>query len=201
MARLPMPRRLTSLMLMFAALAPAAALVPSAAVAQSTPSIVFVFDGGGARISGERVRRAVATGLQQSVVRITDEAAGNAHATLTLAFEAPDRWLLDIVRGESHVVRHVRLRTPTVGSLARVAIALVHDTETAPVRPRPATLRRDDDWIATIGDEIIDPFGALPPPIHRTRPVLDELVDPFTGGATTIASSRRRDGVIDPWAH
>ena len=114
--------------------------------------------------------------------------------------EAPDRWLLDIARGETHVIRHVRLRAPTVGSLARVAIALVRDTEVAPLRPRVTTLRReDDDWIAIIGDEIIDPFGALPS-IHHARVVLDELVDPFTSGATTVASSRRRDGVIDPWA-
>lgn len=201
MARLPTPRWLSSLTLAVAlGLCAWASTASTRVAAQAEPSIVFVFDGSGARISGERVRRAMATGLQRSVIRITDDAASGAPATLTLAFEAPDRWLLDIVRGETHVVRHVRLRTPTVGSLARVAIALVRDTEPAPVRARTATLRREDDWVATIGDEIIDPFGAMPP-VHRARAVLDELVDPFSGGATTIASSRRRDGVIDPWAH
>ncbi len=165
-----------------------------------SPSIVFVFDGSGARISGERVRRAVATGLHQSVVRITEEAAGTARATLTVAFESPDRWVLDIVRGDAHVVRRVRLRTPSVGSLARVAIALVRDTEAPPPARRATPHRPDDDWIATIGDEILDPFGSTPP-LHRGRAVLDELVDPFTGGATTLASTRRRGGVIDPWAH
>jgi hypothetical protein len=189
--------RLTSWTL---ALALGAVMVLAAghAAAQTAPSIVFVYDGNGARISGERVRRAVATGLHESVIRITDEAASSARATLTLAFEAPDRWLLDIARGDAHVVRHVRLRTPTVGSLARIAISLIRDTEVAPVRPHTVALRRDDDWIATIGDEILDPFGAIPP-VRRTRGVVDELVDPFPTGATTIASGRWGDGVIDPW--
>jgi hypothetical protein len=179
--------------------------VPASGAAQTdavvaAPSIVFVFDGSGARISGERVRRAVATALHQNVVRLTDGAASSAAATLTVAFESPDRWVLDIVRGETHVARQVRLRTPTVGSLARVVIALVRDTEAPPVRPRTTSVRRDDEWIATIGDEILDPFGNLPVTAYRGRGVVDELVDPFGNGATTIASSRRRDGVIDPWA-
>ena len=200
MARLSTPRRLTSLALATMVAGTFAIFGgPTPVRAQTAGGIVFVFDGGGARISGERVRRAVATGLQESVIRLTDEAASTARATMTLAFEAPDRWLLDIVRGETHVVRHVRLRTPTVGTLARVAIALVRDTEAAPVRPLAVTRRREDDWIATIGDEIIDPFSGLPP-ARRGRVILDELVDPFTGGASTISSSRRRDGVIDPWA-
>ena len=176
-----------------------ATLFATAATAQAAPGIVFVFDGSDGHVSGERVRRAVAAGLQQTVVRITDEAASSARATLTVAFESPDRWLFDLARGETHVVRRVRLRAPTVGSLARVAIALVRDTEVAPVRPRVAAARRDSDWVSTISDEIIDPFVGRPP-ARRGRVILDELVDPFSSGATSIASSRRHDGVIDPWA-
>ncbi len=172
---------------------------PNLAEAQTAPGIVFVFDSGGAPINGERVRRAIAAGLREGVVRITDDEASRARASLTIAFEAPDRWLLEITRGEARVVRRVRLRTPSAGSLARVAIALIHDTEPFPVRA-VTVARRDDDWLGTMNDEIIDPFRGAPP-ARRGRAVLDELIDPFSGGATSLASGRRHDGVIDPWAH
>ena len=201
MARLRTSGWWTSLTVCFAltAGAPGGWSTPERAWAQepATP-IVFVFDGSGARVSGERVRRVLATALQQSVIRITDEAASGPHTTLTVAFEAPDRWVFDIARGETHVVRHVRLRTPSVGSLARVALALIRDTEIVAPHPQTVVRRRDDDWLATIRDEIIDPFGGVGP-IHHGRVILDELVDPFGGGATTISSGRRRDGVVDPW--
>jgi hypothetical protein len=91
------------------------------------------------------------------------------------------------------------LRASTVARLTRVAMTIVADLEPAAVASRstPPTAQRSE-WIALIGDEILDPFGAQP--ITRTRrsiALVQELVDPF---GTSSGSRRSYDDVIDPWS-
>lgn len=178
--------------------------IASSASAQATTapsppsSLVFVYDGGGAHVSGERVRRALAAGLNRPVLRLTDDGASAAVGRLTVAFSPPDRWVIDYVRGETHTTRTVMLRASTVTSLTRVAIAVVASAEPAPVPPRTAPGPRRGDWIALIGDEILDPFAGQP--IVRDRrsvALMRELVDPF--GAPS-GGRRTYDDVIDPWS-
>lgn len=173
-------------------------MTTSTALAQSTPatSLVFVYDGGGAHVSGERIRRAIAAGLHRPLLRLTDDGAGAASSRLTVAFSPPDRWVVDLVRGETHATRNVVLRASTVARLASIAIALVSESEPAPALPRASVSARRSEWIALIGDEILDPFDATP--VTRRRSLTtQELVDPFSG---TSYTRRRFDDVIDPWS-
>lgn len=174
--------------------------VANTASAQSTAaptppsSLVFVYDGGGAHVSGDRVRRALASGLHRPVLRLTDEGADAATGRLTVAFSPPDRWVIDFVRGEAHTTRTVVLRASTVASLTRVAMAIIADTEPPPAAP----VARRGDWITLIGDEILDPFVGQP--ITRGRrsvALMRELVDPF---GTPTGGRRSYDDVIDPWS-
>lgn len=164
----------------------------------SPTSLVFVYDGGGARVSGERVRRALVAGLHRPVLRLTDEGASAAPARLTVAFSPPDRWVIDFVRGDVHTTRTIVLRSSTVSSLTRVAMAIVADAEPLAPPPRTATGPRRGEWIALIGDEILDPFGGQPlSSRRRSLAMFQELVDPFGGPA---AAHRGYDDVIDPWS-
>ncbi len=177
--------------------------VASRASAQSsvTPppaSLVFVYDGGGARVSGDRVRRALSAGLHRAVLRLTDEGANTATGRLTVAFSPPDRWVIDFVRGEVHTTRRVVLRSSTVASLSRVAMAIVSDAEPTPIPPGATPVAHRGEWIALIGDEILDPFAGQPAmPRRRQLAMLQELVDPFSGSPAT---RRSYDDVIDPWS-
>jgi hypothetical protein len=163
-------------------------------------SLVFVYDGGGARVSGDRVRRALAALLARPVLRLTDEGAATAVGRLTIAYSPPDHWVIDFVRGDVHTTRTISLRTSTVSALARVAATVVNDVDpaAAPVRAAPAAQR--SEWIALIGDEILDPFVGQPTTRRRhALGVRGELVDPFGHGAGS--SWRGYDDVIDPWSH
>jgi hypothetical protein len=179
-------------------------LVTASAAAQSTPapstSLVFVYDGGGAHVSGERIRRAIATGLQRPLLRLTDDGASAAVGRLTVAHSPPDRWVVDLVRGEQHTTRAVQLRSSTVSSIARIAIALVTESDpAATVTSARARTPRRSEWISLIGDEILDPFAGQPIVARRHRMgMTDELVDPFAAGAAHMR--RTYDDVIDPWS-
>jgi hypothetical protein len=172
---------------------------PTPAPAPSPSSLVFVYDGGGARVSGERVRRALVAGLHRTVLRLTDDGAAAASGRLTIAFSPPDRWVIDFARADVHTTRTIVLRSSTVASLTRVALAIVADAEPAAPPPRTASGPRRGEWIALIGDEILDPFGGQPVATRRrSLAMLQELVDPFGGPA---AAHRGYDDVIDPWSH
>lgn len=163
----------------------------------SPPGLVFVYDGGSAHVSGDRVRRALSAGLHRPVLRLTDEGANDANGRLTVAFSPPDRWVIDFVRGDVHTTRTVSLRSSTVTNLTRVAMAIIADAE--PVEPpRPTPGARRGEWIALIGDEILDPFAGQPiAQRRRSMALLQELVDPFS---PTGATRRGYDDVIDPWS-
>jgi hypothetical protein len=166
----------------------------SPAPAASTGPIVLVFDAGGSRISAERVRRSLAATLHRSVLRMTDTGATAAPTTLTLAFQPPHDWVLDVTRDGRRATRRVTLRAATIASLTRLAATLVSELDPAP----PAPTTRRGDWIALIGDEIIDPFSGQPPAVYRrrSRGFEGELVDPFS----TTGRQRGYDDVIDPWS-
>lgn len=181
-----------------------ASLSSTTALAQAAPPgtpIVFVFDGTGARVSGERVRRALTASLHRPVVRMGDAAAGETPAHLTIAFSAPDRWIVEYARGETHTTRTVILRSPTVARLARVVATIVVDTD-PPTPSRAGPVAQRGDWIALVGDEILDPFTTRPP-VTRARGRRTtyspgaELVDPFGNPTSTWHSY---DDVIDPWS-
>jgi len=179
-------------------------LVAGSAAAQASPSpsasLVFVYDGGGAHVSGERIRRAIAAGLHRPVLRLTDDGASVAVGRLTVAHSPPDRWVIDLVRGEVHTSRSVELRSSTVASVSRIAIALVQESEpAASTTTARATPARRGEWIALIGDEILDPFVGQPVVGRRRRMGMpDELVDPFAPGSAR--ARREYDDVIDPWS-
>lgn len=171
----------------------------TAAPAPATPApLVFVYDGGGAHVSGDRVRRAIASALHRPVLRLTDDGSAAAVGRFTIAFSPPDRWVIDLTRGEVHTTRTVILRSSTVASLARIAATVFADTEPtpAPAAVAPPPTRRAE-WIALIGDEILDPFAGQTFPRHRTLAQVQELVDPFSGSPAT---RRGFDDVIDPWS-
>lgn len=184
--------------------------IASTASAQSTTdappsaapnSLVLVYDGGGARVSGDRVRRALSAGLHRPVLRLSDEGASDAVGRITIAFSPPDRWVIDFVRGDVHTTRTVVLRASTVRNLTRVALTIVADAEPAAAsvaRASTPPVAHRGDWIALIGDEILDPFGGMPPPSRRrSLALVQELVDPFGGPS---AAHRGYDDVIDPWS-
>ncbi len=172
----------------------------TAATPPATPApLVLVFEGGGAHVSGERVRRAIASALRRPVLRLTDDGANGAVGRFTIAFSPPDRWVIDLTRGETHTTRTVILRTSTVAALARIAVTVFADTEPAPtpVAAPTAPAARRTEWIALIGDEILDPFAGQTFSHHRTLAQVQELVDPFSGSPAT---RRGYDDVIDPWS-
>jgi hypothetical protein len=170
-----------------------------AQTAASPPSLAFVYDGSGAHVSGDRLRRSLSANLHRPLLRLTDPGADAAVGRLTVAFSPPDRWVIDYVRGDAHTTRTIVLRNSTVARLTRVAMTIMADLEPAPasiVRPSPTSQR--SEWIALIGDEILDPFVGQP--ITRTRrslALVQELVDPFVA---TPAGRRSYDDVIDPWS-
>lgn len=171
---------------------------PAPAAPTRPTSLVFVYDGGGAHVSGERVRRALAVGLHRPVLRLTDEGADAVVGRLTVAFSPPDRWVVDFVRGDVHTTRTVVLRSSTVASLTRVAMAIVADAEPPVAAVRTAAGPRRAEWIALIGDEILDPFAGQPVASRRRSvALLQELVDPFGGPSS---AHRGYDDVIDPWS-
>jgi len=164
------------------------------------PSLVFVYDGGGAHISGDRLRRALAASLQRPVLRLTDEGADGAAGRITIAFSPPDRWVIDFVRGDAHTTRTIALRSSSVARLARVATTIVADMEPTTPAPAHGSSANRGEWIALISDEILDPFTSQPV-VGRSRrslALVQELVDPFG-----VVAARRRtyDDVIDPWSH
>jgi len=168
-------------------------------VAAPDNCLAFVYDGSGAHISGDRVRRALAASLQRPVLRLTDPGAETAPGRLTIAFDAPDHWVIDFVHGDVHTTRTIVLRTSSVARLARIATAIVAETEPGPSPSRPVTpSARRGEWIALIGDEILDPFAGMPTTrSRRSLALVQELVDPFSGSPT---GRRRYDDVIDPWS-
>ncbi|MFO0685271.1 MAG: hypothetical protein U0234_24635 [Sandaracinus sp.] len=191
--------RLLALAFVLVSIASSARAQTAAPAPASPAPLVFVYDGGGAHVSGERVRRALANALHRPVLRLTDDGAGAAVGRFTIAFSPPDRWVIDLTRGEVHTTRTVILRTSTVASLVRVAVTVFADTEPTPivaaaVTPPPS---RRAEWIALIGDEILDPFAGQTFPRHRTLAQVQELVDPFSGSPAT---RRGYDDVIDPWS-
>ena len=171
----------------------------ASAQATTAPSLAFVYDGGGAHVSGDRLRRSLAANLHRPLLRLTDAGADSAVGRLTIAFSPPDRWVIDYVRGDAHTTRTIVLRNSTVGRLTRVAMTIIADLEPAPasaVRASPTAQR--SEWIALIGDEILDPFVGQP--VTRTRrslALVQELVDPFVASP---AGRRSYDDVIDPWS-
>lgn len=174
--------------------------LPCAARAQTPPPpsptpVVLVFDAGGSRISADRMRRSLAATLHRTVLRMTDSGATAATTTLTLAFQPPHDWVLDVTREGRRATRRVTLRSATIASLSHLAATLLGELD--PLPPPPTTSRRGD-WIALIGDEIIDPFSGQPPAVYRrrSRGFDGELVDPFS----TTARQRGYDDVIDPWS-
>ena len=110
----------------------------------------------------------------------------------------PDRWVIDFVRGDAHTTRTVLLRSSTVARLTRVAINIITDTEPVPAPTRTGPAPGRGEWIALIGDEILDPFaGQTPTRSRRSIALVQELVDPF-GGA--LSARHTYDDVIDPWS-
>lgn len=160
------------------------------------PSLAFVYDGGGAHVSGDRLRRSLAANLHRPMLRLTDEGVESAVGRLTIAFSPPDRWVIDFVRGDAHTTRTIVLRTSTVGRLTRVAMTIVADLEPPASTARTPSAERGE-WIALIGDEILDPFQAAPPRSRRSLALVQELVDPFN---STPGGHRAYDDVIDPWS-
>lgn len=192
--------RLLALAFVLVSIASSARAQTAAPAPASPAPLVFVYDGGGAHVSGERVRRAIASALHRPVLRLTDDGAATAVGRFTIAFSPPDRWVIDLTRGEVHTTRTVILRTSTVASLARVAVTVFADTEPAPIAVAAAVApppSRRAEWIALIGDEILDPFAGQTFPRHRTLAQVQELVDPFSGSPAT---RRGYDDVIDPWS-
>ena len=119
---------------------------------------------------------------------------------ITIAFSPPDRWVIDFVRGDAHTARTIVLRSSTVARLARVATTIVADTEpTTPAPARGSASSNRGEWIALIGDEILDPFAGQPilPRSRRSLALVQELVDPFGPG---VGRHRGYDDVIDPWS-
>jgi hypothetical protein len=181
-----------------------AAVSVSTASAQATapaspPSLAFVYDGSGAHVSGDRLRRSLSANLHRPLLRLSDPGADAAVGRLTIAFSPPDRWVIDYVRGDAHTTRTIVLRNSTVARLTRVAMTIMADLEPAPVSAiRASPTAQRSEWIALIGDEILDPFVGQP--ITRTRrslALVQELVDPFVAAP---AGRRSYDDVIDPWS-
>jgi hypothetical protein len=166
------------------------------------PPIVLVIDAGTARISAARIQRALATALARDVVRITDDAATRAAGTLTIAFSAPNRWVVRYESGGTAVTITQRVTRPgtLTATLTRAATDAITQLEAAPREappPRAERRRSRDPYIITLADEIIDPFDGLPPPTHRAIHVFSEVIDPFE-------PAHRRDWtiwteVLDPW--
>src|SRR5688572_17927311 len=91
----------------------ALASMRDAAHAQDRPSpIVLVLDTGDARVSGERIRQALAENLGRDVLRIVDERAGSAAGVLTVAYEGSRRWLVRFDASGASASRRERVLRP-----------------------------------------------------------------------------------------
>ncbi len=190
--------RLAAVMWMLSIAGATSSALAQASAPTPAPSLVFVYDGGGAHVSGDRLRRALAAGLHRPVLRLTDEQTDASGGRLTIVYSPPDRWVIDFVRGDAHTTRTVLLRSSTVARLTRVAINIITDTEPVPAPTRTGPAPGRGEWIALIGDEILDPFaGQTPTRSRRSIALVQELVDPF-GGA--LSARHTYDDVIDPWS-
>lgn len=202
-----MPRLLRAALLSAAC---ALALAPGAAEGQ-TRAVVLVVDPGSSSVDGDRLTEELAGRLDRTVLRLTDPGARDAGGRLTLAFSAPDRWVLSFeVAGEIEWASEVLPPGDDLEArLATVVARLVAEAEAVPTPTFIDPWRVNGDLTLPPGAEIVDPFrpaDALDVPSPPISYVWSEIIDPFAaddapgfaprGGAWGTVWSE----VLDPWA-
>lgn len=176
--------------------------VGASAQARDPRPIVLVVDPGRARMSSDRLLRAIAAATEREVVRITDERARDPIGTLTIAYEAPTRWLVRYESRGRSASAHERIARPGAlhATLAAAAARLFAELDAAPATtsaPPPPPRPRDDRTLYVAwADEILDPFAGLPPPPRREVAIYSEVLDPFAPAAARRVVWTE---VVDPW--
>lgn len=191
-------------------------LATAPASAQDDQLIVVVVDPGPTRLNPTALGRAIADATSREVVRMTDERAPSAGGRLTIAFSAPDRWVLRYeARGQvawvsDRIQRPGTLRA-RLAELSQNVVARVEGGVSPAARdadrgtPPRAPARRsswNDDVILALQDEIVDPFADSPRP-RRREPISilwSEVVDPFADRPPRADIRHVVSEVLDPWA-
>lgn len=180
-------------------------ITPSASAQQEGAApVALVVDSGVVRINRPALTRAISESLQRPVVSLADRRARESRGRLSIAFEAPDRWVLRYEERDRSAWVSERIRP---GQLrARLAELSATVLEQAMNEPSPPTRRRGwESWERAfrraMHAEIIDPFQDNPPqPIRRRRRHrryrFTEVIDPFD--ATHILDGAFSE-VVDPW--
>ncbi|MCB9598363.1 MAG: hypothetical protein H6719_36955 [Sandaracinaceae bacterium] len=199
----------------------AIALGTSAAAAQEE-LLVLVVEAGETPINQARLVSAIGTATRREVIRMTDSRAPSARGRLSIAYQRPNRWVLQYEAGgqvawvADHIERPSDLR-PRLAALAASVVTVIDGAPHAvtaqsaqrptPAAPPPRTRRPrsqswDEDIILALRDELVDPF-AQDAPSGRDRPVAllwSEVVDPFASPSGRGATRQVWSEVLDPWA-
>jgi hypothetical protein len=184
------------------------AAVPSAQ-AQAQPergsSVLLVVDGVGDRLHPDALTRALARALRRPVLRMTDERASSAEGRLTVAYSAPNHWVLRYeARGQVAWLTDRIIRGSLTSRLTELTAHLISRVEAASTTaPAPATRGRgwDDEMVLALANEIVDPFGGDGRVPARTASLVwSEVVDPFAGRPSRVTVGEVSSEVLDPWS-
>lgn len=190
-------------------------LAAASASAQDDELLVVVVDPGPTRLNPTALGRAIGEATSREVVRMTDERAPSASGRLTIAFSAPDRWVLRYeARGQvawvsDRIARPGTLRA-RLAELSQNVVARVdggsgpapREADRAPARSPARRSSWNDDVILALQDEIVDPFADTPRP-RRREPISilwSEVVDPFADRPPRADIRHVFSEVLDPWA-
>lgn len=180
---------------------------PSVGAAQSEESpVVLMVDPGPTRLNVNRLQRAIGEALQRTVIRMTDARAQTASGRLSIAFSAPDRWVLRYEAGGqvawvSDRVRGARRLRSRLTELSRNVVSRVENSSEAR-RRRAWDQAWDDALIIALQNEIVDPFEGERPEQDGREPVTllwSEVIDPFVDRPSRAELGQVWTEVLDPW--